>query len=120
MNKKYPGNIFELSVGITICAPVCINPLMVFAINPLNATNDMKMASAITSAIDHFEDSSAKKFASRFRSKAGLYKQNASVKILIAGKTTLNISTSTPTIHISGRPIVTSVRNTSSTLLLWK
>ena len=40
---------------------------MVFAIRPLKATKAMKIASAITSAIDHFEDSSANHFTMRFR-----------------------------------------------------
>ena len=47
----------------------------------------MKMASAITSAIDHFDDSSPRNLATRFsRSKAGLYRQKAKVKIFKIGK----------------------------------
>src|ERR1035438_3985218 len=81
-------------------------PFMVFGMRPLKATNDMQMASAHTPAIDHLDDSRAKNFARRLRSKEGRNRQKARVKILIVGKTTLNISTNTPTIHISGRPMV--------------
>ena len=86
----------------------------------MNATNDMKIASAITSAIDHLEDSTAKNLASLyFFSKDGSCRHRPTVMTFRVGKTTLNIRTSTATTTISGWPIVSSVRNTYSTLLLW-
>jgi hypothetical protein len=95
----------QVIAGFDSSAPVPFNPPIVFAISPLNATKAMNMARAITSAIDHFDDSRTRNLATRFsRSNDGLYKQRDAVEIFKTGKTTLNISTNTPTIHISGRP----------------
>jgi hypothetical protein len=108
-------------VGIARLAPALLALPIAFPISPLKATTAMNMASAITSAIDHRDDSSTKNLTIRlWRSKGGLNRHAADARSFNAGRMTLNINTRITTAHISGRLVSISTRNTSNTLLLWK
>ena len=85
-------------------------PSHALPMTPLNATKDMKMARAMTSAMDHLDSSKASSLIRRLvRKSAGRKRHAPSASIFSAGKTTLNRITSTPTRVISGRPIASSV-----------
>src|SRR5579863_4612815 len=108
----------ELLVGITNCwmDGDARMPAMPLSITPLNATKDMKMASTITSAIDHLDSWNASSLTMRLLpSNDGRNKDAQSASIFSAGKTTLNRMTRTATRDIAGRCISIRDRETSST-----
>ena len=95
---------------MTSCATTSRTPCIPLSITPLNATKDMKTASAITSAIDHLETVKAKNFTTGLlRNIAGRKRATPKASVFSAGKITLNSNSSTATSVISGRPIWMSV-----------
>ena len=99
-------------VGISTCWTLGTErkPSNALPMTPLKATKDMKMASTMTSAMDHLDSSKASNLTKRLvRNSVGRKRLAASASILSVGKTTLNRITSTPTTDISGRPMWISV-----------
>jgi hypothetical protein len=102
----------EAFVGISTCwmFGTARKPSHALPMTPLNATKDMKIASTMTSAMDHLDSPKANSFTKGLvRNSAGRKRYAPSASIFSAGKTTLNRITSTATSVISGRPIWISV-----------